>query len=540
MKRCILLTLTALSLLGSPLRAADVATIDSLLQRFDDSTASQRLQVANRLMTVFREEGLADDLFMFTDRSNPDTVAQQVYYWAAEFFYAYQDFERCARYGKKAEPLCKGSDVESDQLNLMSLACLRMSDYDQAADYAKRCYKLDEQTGDPDLMSSSLNTLAGIYIGANQPKEAEQYILKGIEMARQADNPARMAVLQGMASEVYHALGQDAEALKYINEACNLERRLGRQDKLAVRTIQRASVLIGLHHFEEAERDLGDVITYMRTTPDRHSLGIALNKMGMAILQQYREQDALPYFREAAEIFDEMGDLGNEMHARRGLYECLRKSDPDAAHREIDRFDLLKDSLYSHATAESLARFNAEFGADWLKRENTSQRRLMWIIAGCCLLLAVLLAVVVWFYMHRRHRVREEALQIIIDQLRSNPERTVGATGLNLSDHDLLNHVVGYVKDKMVQGSPSVEGLASEMLITRGQLNRRIKAATGVTAQQYIQQVRLEHARLLLQEHTEMTVAEVGYQCGFENATSFSRAFRHAFGLSPSQYRTEQ
>ena len=60
-------------------------------------------------------------------------------------------------------------------------------------------------------MSSSLNTLAGIYIGANQPHEAEQYILKAIELAKKANNPARMAVLQGMASEVYHAQGNDAD-----------------------------------------------------------------------------------------------------------------------------------------------------------------------------------------------------------------------------------------------------------------------------------------------------------------------------------------
>lgn len=541
MKKRILLGLIALAFMILPLRAADVLTVDSLLQRYASSPALLQPRVANQLMKIFHDEEIMDELLTFGEHSHPDSVSQQVYYWAAEFFYAYQDYERCEYYGKKAEPLCVGSEVEPDQLNLMSLVYLRMSKYNQAADYAKRCYKLDEKSGDPDLMSSSLNTLAGIYIGANQPKEAEQYILKGIEMARKADNPARMAVLQGMASEVYHALGQDAEALKYINEACELERQLGRQDKLAVRTTQRASVLIGLHHYEEAERDLGDAITFMRTTPDRHSLGIALNKMGMAILQQYREQDALPYFQEAADIFMEMGDLGNEMHSRRGLYECLRKTDSDAAHCEIERFDLLKDSLYSHATAESLARFNAEFGADWLKRENSEQRRQMWIIAGCCLLLAVLLAVGVWFYMHRRQRMRENALQVIIEQLRSNPTSVSDVEGrVNENDRNLLNQIVDYIKSQMSQGNLSIESLARQMCISRGQLNRRVKAITGVTTQQFALQVRLEHARMLLQEHPEMTIAEVGYQCGFEDATSFSRAFRRSFGQSPKSYKNGQ
>ena len=540
-----LLTLL-LALISMALQAVDVKTIDSLVQRFEASPASERPDVANRLMQICVDEQLCDEPLRFGPESHPDTLVQQVSYWAAELFYAYQDYSRAVGSALKAEPLSRGTAMESDVVNLLALSYFRMADYDDAAQYAKRCYQLDEQTGDADLMSSSLNTLAGIYIGANQPKEAEGYILKGIEMARKADNPARMAVLQGMASEVYHALGQDAKALGYINEACDLERRLGRQDRLAVRTTQRASVLIGLHHYEEAERDLGDVVTYLRTTPDRHSLGIALNKLGMAILQQYREADALPCFREAADIFSDMGDMGNEMHARRGLYECLRKSDPEAAHRELDRFDLLKDSLYSHATAESLARFNAEFGAQWLQRENAAQRRTIWIL-GAALLLLCVVAVGVWLYMNRRHRVREEALQVIIDLLRRRPADDHSAASADdaelhrhtqPSNHELLNHVVAFVMANLPKGDLSLETLADELSLSGSQLNRRIKLLTGVTAQQYVLQVRLEHARLLLQEHPGMSVAEIGFQCGFESAASFSRAFRRAFGVAPSQFRT--
>ena len=165
----------------------------------------------------------------------------------------------------------------------------------------------------------------------------------------------------------------------------------------------------------------------------------------------------------------------------------------------------------------------------------------MWYIAGGCLLLALVLAVGVWLYMYRRQRMREEALQIIIDQLRTDPTAPIDATErIGRADRELLSRLVAFVKEKMSQGTISIEALASEMCITRGQLNRRVKAVTGVTTQQYVLQVRLEHARMLLQEHTEMTVAEVGYQCGFEDATSFSRAFRRCFGQSPSQCRNEQ
>ena len=98
--------------------------------------------------------------------------------------------------------LLKDKTEESDCLNLLAVIFIRLTDYKSAAIYAKKCYVLDEKSGDPDMMSSSLNSLAAIYMSANQPKEAEKYILMGLEAAAKADNPSRRAVLLGMASEV--------------------------------------------------------------------------------------------------------------------------------------------------------------------------------------------------------------------------------------------------------------------------------------------------------------------------------------------------
>ena len=86
-------------------------------------------------------------------------------------------------------------------------------EFDKAVTYAKQCYALDEKSGDPDAMSSSLNTLAGIYMSMRQPQEAEKYVLKAIDFAKKANNPQRLAVLHGMASEVYHHLKQEERSL---------------------------------------------------------------------------------------------------------------------------------------------------------------------------------------------------------------------------------------------------------------------------------------------------------------------------------------
>ena len=265
----------------------------------------------------------------------------------------------------------------------------------------------------------------------------------------------------------------------------------------------------------------------------------------MSLLCQQRQREAIAHYREAEGIFVEMGDLANEMHAQRGLYECFWTINPDSAKAALDRFDLLKDSLYSNATAESLARYDAEFRSDWLHRENEQlrSRTTLYIIIGVALLLLIALAI--WLWMHRRMHIREAALRATIAELRrgGQPDDDVlpvdDADTLSDADRDFLSQLVAIVKRDMEHGNVAVENIAGEMCLTRAQLNRRMKSIVGTTTHDYVMRIRMEQARLLLTSQNELSVAEVGFRCGFDNATSFSRAFRQIFGTSPSNYRAQ-
>lgn len=546
--KCLCLIGTMLIVAAFQCMASDnVQMLKKCLVEYETGKENARLKIANQLMDFFHKEELTDKRLRFDAMVPADSLNQQVWYWSAEYFYAVQDYQQALVYGQQALPLFEGKDGEANCLSLLSLICFRLSNYHHAAEYAKRCYQIDERSGDPDIMSSSLNTLAGIYIGANQPKEAEKYIIKGIELSRKAENPSRLAVLLGMASEVYHALGNDEKALHYINEACQMEKSLQREDKLMVRLAQKASVLIGMHKYQEAERILSEVIPYLRKIGNIHSLGIACNKMGMTLLSQEKEIDAIPYYREAAVIFQTMGDMHNEMHSRRGLYESLWNHHPDSAKIELERFNELKDSLYNNATAESLARYNAEFGANQLRMDNEVQRTrtrraILFGLTG-----AIILMIGVWLFMWRRMKMREAALQTTIEKLQENDtDVTVDEkpsdeqdNSLSMADRNFLGQLVFHVMRGISTSPFSMETLASEMCITRGQLNRKVKAITGITLQQYVMRIRLEYARLLMKQSPDTTIFEIACRCGFDDAASFSRAFRRTFNQSPTQYREE-
>lgn len=541
--------IAAVLAIAPALMMADNNSVTEKLREFDAATANTRVDIANVLMKTFAEAELTEGVIAFDSSTPADTLAQQVNYWAGEYLYSTADYAEARTRAERALPLCRGKAIEADCLNLLALVCFRQADYDAAADYAMQCYALDEKTGDPDMMSASLNTIAGIYLGANRPQEAEKYILKALDQARRADNAARLAVLQGTASEVYHAMLDDTKALRYAMLAHATDSARGRADRAAVRLVQAASALNGLHRYGEAEDALRRAIPVLRECGDSHSLGIALNKLGKALLDSDRAGEAVPMFREAANLFVTMGDIGNELHARRGLYESLWDINPDSAHIELDRFDLLKDSLYSHATASSLARFNAEFDNEWLRQENAHHRAMLSrLIIGGGVLLAALIALLWWY--RRRSHMRVAALQAIIDAYNNDAynndaDTTAVAKGdsaddaITVADRAFLDDVVANVRATMPDGDHSLEALASAMCITRGHLNRRIKDIAGVTAQQYVTRVRLEQARAILRDEPTVAVADVAYRCGFDDAASFTRAFKRTFNITPTQFRQQ-
>jgi AraC-like DNA-binding protein len=80
------------------------------------------------------------------------------------------------------------------------------------------------------------------------------------------------------------------------------------------------------------------------------------------------------------------------------------------------------------------------------------------------------------------------------------------------------------------------KGLQKAMNLSRTQLYKQLKNLTGYSTSNYINFVRLNKAKELL-ETSEMTVAEISYKVGFGDPKYFSRKFAELFGYPPSQNR---
>ena len=481
-------------------------------------------------------------------------------YEASGSYYEEQLYDSAVIAGEQALPMLRQlgmTDEIADELSILAVCTSRQSDYQKALRYARECNAMDRASGDKEMISSSLNTIGAIYVDAKQPQEGLKYILEALQLAEEINHRARIAMYCGAAAETELSMNHFDAALRYIERAIQLEREDGRQMKLRVRLAQKAAILLGMKQHREALAIFDTIIPFFRKEGNRQSLAISLNKVGHTLLSMSRasgcadkekrrlERQAVPYLREAVSLCHEMGNPYNEMHARDGLYQALWTINPDSARLELDRFNLLRDSLYNHGAADLLARYNAEFGNKRLIDENAEVRRsrTIIIIIGI-MLLAVAIALIV---MYRRRaalqRRRLSEVTMTLDELRRRYE-TVHADRqqqeLSARDKDFLTRTMNIIAEQIETSSVNVDALASQMAMSTTQFRNRLKAITGETPQGYITNIRMQKARQLLDDiEPQTTILDIALGCGYEDQGAFTRAFKRFYGVTPSEYLTQ-
>ena len=82
----------------------------------------------------------------------------------------------------------------------------------------------------------------------------------------------------------------------------------------------------------------------------------------------------------------------------------------------------------------------------------------------------------------------------------------------------------------------SMAALANRAMMSERTFQRVFKNETGTSPGRYVEQVRIDHARRLL-ESTDAGMSEIARRSGFGTVETFLRAFSRQLGVTPSAYR---
>src|SRR5215469_3643785 len=99
-----------------------------------------------------------------------------------------------------------------------------------------------------------------------------------------------------------------------------------------------------------------------------------------------------------------------------------------------------------------------------------------------------------------------------------------------------LTPVFDYIMASL-NGSPTVEQMATLVHLSPYHFARQFKAATGLPPHQFVITRRVERAQQLLRGRRGISLAEVAIGAGFSDQSQFCFHFRRIVGLTPKQFR---
>ena len=145
-----------------------------------------------------------------------------------------------------------------------------------------------------------------------------------------------------------------------------------------------------------------------------------------------------------------------------------------------------------------------------------------------------------------------DELRVQIDNLLKKAQRLKAQYGTKLeeqkekveqpdvadNDKALMERIMQSVNKNLSDSDFSVEQMAQDVGLSRSQLHRRMKELTGLSASDFVRNIRMEQAARLLRER-HVNVSQVAYTVGFSSPGTFSKVFKQHFGQSPSEYAAQ-
>lgn len=103
-------------------------------------------------------------------------------------------------------------------------------------------------------------------------------------------------------------------------------------------------------------------------------------------------------------------------------------------------------------------------------------------------------------------------------------------------DSEFYRRFLEIFQAEMGRPELSVDAVAAQMGMERSQFYRKIKALTNYAPVELMRRLRLQQGHALLLS-TDKTIGEIAYEIGFSSPAYFTKCYRDAYGVTPTQAR---
>ncbi|MCF7568468.1 DUF4242 domain-containing protein [Sabulilitoribacter arenilitoris] len=129
----------------------------------------------------------------------------------------------------------------------------------------------------------------------------------------------------------------------------------------------------------------------------------------------------------------------------------------------------------------------------------------------------------------------KETIVLSDKEMSDQKEKQNNFTILDSDDLLFSMNLSKIVSDNFTRSDFTTEDLFNALGLSKSQASRKIKSLTNMAPNQLIQESRLLRAVSTMIKANK-TIAEIGYESGFNSPTYFTRVFKKRFGVSPTDF----
>lgn len=125
--------------------------------------------------------------------------------------------------------------------------------------------------------------------------------------------------------------------------------------------------------------------------------------------------------------------------------------------------------------------------------------------------------------------------KLMIEAFKSNDNLSTEEMQISQLDKEFLETAISVVEQNMENSEFGNDDFAMKMNMSPSTLYRRLKSITGMSGNEFIRNVRIKKACMLLR-NPDLQVSEIAYMVGFTDPKYFGVVFKKEKGVSPTKY----
>ena len=233
-------------------------------------------------------------------------------------------------------------------------------------------------------------------------------------------------------------------------------------------------------------------------------------------------------FREKAELQKEDGDYQGACLSYAGFAQA-------------------NDSSQIATSVRQLNRLTKQMKLDELKIQAVRLVMTAWIV-GTAALLIIVICVILIVYARKTRRKNIALVEEITENSRRmqrmekllKERNAIAATAESEPNMDdsLFGRIEALMRDDEMykQSKLTAQDVATQLATNKNKVSEALQAGCGMSFGEYLTEVRLQQAIILMGQSADVQLSEVGHTVGYETYSTFFRSFSKRFDISPSSF----